>query len=69
MGERADCVVDVGGGRGWVFRESISVSKQAASIQQDKYKGMQTHIFTRTHIYTSGDTHLHTHLHACMYVY
>ena len=28
-------MVDVGGGRGWVFRESISVSKQLASMQQD----------------------------------
>ena len=56
-------------GRGWVFRGSTSVSKQLASMQQDKYKTMHAHISTRTHIYTSGHTHLHTHLHACMYVY
>ena len=57
------------GGRGWVFRESISVSKQLASMQQDNYKTMYAHISTRTHIYTSGHTNLHTHLHACMYIY
>ena len=57
------------GSRGWVFCESISVSKQLVSMQHDKYKTMQAHISTCTHICTSGHTHLHTHLHGLMYVY
>jgi len=35
VGERADGLVNGGGGRGWVFRESKSVSKQLVSMQQD----------------------------------
>ena len=35
VGERTEGLVDGGGGRGWVFRERKSVSKQLASMQQD----------------------------------
>ena len=69
VGERADGVVDVGGRGGWVFRESISVSKQLASMQHDKYKTMHAHISTRTHTYTSGHICTHIYMDACKYIY
>jgi len=59
-GGAADGLVDEGVWRGWVFRESKSVSKQLASMQKDICIYMYIYIYNQMYIYVCIRIYRHT---------